>query len=82
MRRHGSPPKSGSSFSTASMRGTPFRTVVRDLGPTSQQLWGLTRDVGPNDRWPPPSEKAATTMKPMNSRWTAITRSAPAHYHI
>src|SRR4029453_14197699 len=42
MRRHGSPPKSDSDFSRASMR-TPFRSVVTELGLTSQQVWGLTK---------------------------------------
>ena len=29
--------------STASMRGQPFRTVLRDLNLTPKQVWGLTQ---------------------------------------
>jgi hypothetical protein len=40
--------------------GTPFRTVVRDLGLTSQQVWGLTKtDQG----WSTALEAALTAAR-------------------
>ena len=40
--------------------GTPFRTVVRDLGLTSQQVWGLTKtDQG----WATALEAALTAAR-------------------
>ena len=37
--------------------GTPFKTVVRDLGLTSQQVWGLTKT---DQRWSTTLEAALT----------------------
>ena len=38
-------------------RGRPFRTVIRDLGLTSNQVWGLTKT---NDEWSRALEVALT----------------------
>jgi hypothetical protein len=40
--------------------GTPFRTVVRDLGLTSQQVWGLTRT---DQEWSAVLEAALTAAR-------------------
>jgi hypothetical protein len=40
--------------------GTPFRTVVRDLGLTSQQVWGLTRT---DQEWSATLEAALTAAR-------------------
>jgi hypothetical protein len=40
--------------------GTPFRTVVRDLGLTSQQVWGLTRT---DQEWLEQLEAALTASR-------------------
>jgi hypothetical protein len=59
MRRHGSPPKSDSDFSRAYMR-TPFRSVVTELGLTSQQVWGLTKT---DQEWSTALEAALTAAR-------------------
>jgi hypothetical protein len=46
MRRNVSPPRYDSSSSTRSTPARPFRTVVRDLGLTPNQGWGLTKTDG------------------------------------
>ena len=60
MRKHGSPPKSGSGFARASNAGTPFRSVVRELGLTSQQVWGLTKT---DQEWSTALEAALTATR-------------------
>jgi hypothetical protein len=40
--------------------GTPFKTVVRDLGLTSQQVWGLTKT---DQRWSTTLEAALTAAR-------------------
>jgi hypothetical protein len=40
--------------------GTPFRTVVRELGLTSQQVWGLTKT---DQAWSTALEAALTAVR-------------------
>ena len=69
------PAKSGSSFSTAFMQALPFRTIVRDLGLTSQQVWGLTKT---DQAWS--TTRGCTDRSPRTTAWntapTLPTRTA------
>jgi hypothetical protein len=47
--------------------GTPFRTVVRDLRLTSQQVWGLTKT---DQDWSAELEAALTAAR--RETWTTV----------
>jgi hypothetical protein len=56
--------------------GTPFRTVVRDLGLTSQQVWGLTKT---DEEWFDKLETALTaTRRDDLQHWLAVSAANAA----
>jgi hypothetical protein len=58
--RNGYPSRQGSSSSMRSNEGQPFRTVVRELQLTPNQVWGLTKTV---QEWSEELEAALTATR-------------------
>jgi hypothetical protein len=59
-RRSGYQPTCGQQLLDAIHSGQPFRTALRDLGLTSNQVWGLTRT---DDEWLAALETALTATR-------------------
>jgi hypothetical protein len=59
-RRRGSQPRCGNSSWTRSNGGQPFGQILRDLGLTSNQVWGLTRS---DQEWSERLEAALTATR-------------------